>query len=112
MAVMPIAPANAAPMTAGLMQVSQGANVGQLAQQAAQANPLASFQEFFANAVGETNALQTQSVEAQKRLLVGDSEDVHSVMIAMEKASLGFQLTMAVRNKVIDAYQEVMRMQI
>jgi flagellar hook-basal body complex protein FliE len=53
-----------------------------------------------------------EAQEAKQRLLVGESDDLHGVMIAMEKAGLAFQLTMTVRNKVIEAYQEVMRMQI
>ena len=108
----PLAPSLGSPVTAGLMQVSQAANPLQLAQQAAQSAPLATFQDFFADAVKQTSALQAQAGEAQKRLLVGDTDDLHGVMIAMEKAGLAFQMTMAVRNKVIDAYQEVMRMQI
>jgi flagellar hook-basal body complex protein FliE len=113
MAITPIAGATAAPVTAGLLQLSQGANAAQVAQQAAaQSAPLASFQQFFADAVSQTNNLQNQAQESQRRLLIGESDDLHGVMIAMEKADMAFQLTMAVRNKVIDAYQEVMRMQI
>jgi flagellar hook-basal body complex protein FliE len=96
-------------MTAGMLQVAQGA---QLAAGAAQAGPLASFQEFFADAVKRTNDLDVQSREKQRQLLVGETDNIHEVMIAMEKAGLSFQLTLAVRNKVIEAYQEVMRMQI
>lgn len=115
MAIAPIAGINHAPMTAGLMQVSQGMGLASAAQQAAlaaNAAPMASFQEFFADAAKQTNGLQGQAEEAKQRLLVGESDDLHGVMIAIEKADLAFQLTMAVRNKVIDAYQEVMRMQI
>jgi flagellar hook-basal body complex protein FliE len=111
MAIVPIAPVNTAPMTAGLMQIAQGAASPAMAsQQALQASP-ASFQEFFADAVKQTNQLGNEASDAQRSLLVGDSDNLHGVMIAMEKADLAFQMTMAVRNKVIDAYQEVMRMQ-
>lgn len=114
MALAPIAGVGNAPMTAGLMQVSQGAGLAaaQQAATAANAAPMASFQEFFADAVKQTNGLQVEAQEAKRRLLVGESDDLHGVMIAMEKAGLAFQLTMTVRNKVIEAYQEVMRMQI
>ena len=112
MAIAPIAAATTAPVTAGMLQLSQGANAAQIAQATAQSAPLASFQQFFADAVSQTNSLQNQAQEAQRRLLVGESDDLHGVMIAMEKSSLSFQLTLAVRNKVIEAYQEVMRMQI
>ena len=79
---------------------------------AAQSSPVASFQEFFADAVKQTSRLNEQEEGAQRALLVGDTDNLHGVMIAMEKADMAFQLTMAVRNKVIEAYQEVMRMQI
>ena len=114
MAIAPIAPNVSQPVTAGLLQMSQGNAMAMAAQsaQSASAAPLASFQEFFADAVKQTNDLQQNAGKAQQRLLVGDSDDLHGVMIAMEKAGLAFQLTMSVRNKVIEAYQEVMRMQI
>lgn len=115
--IAPVAPAltPAAPalggignMTAGMMQLTQGAALGAAAQGA----PLATFQEFFADAVKKTNQLQMQAQDKQRQLLVGETDNVHDVMIAMEKAGLSFQLTLAVRNKVVEAYQEVMRMQI
>jgi flagellar hook-basal body complex protein FliE len=112
MAVAPIAAAASTPVTAGMLQLAQSSNPAQVAQAATQTAPLASFQQFFADAVSQTNGLQNKAEEAQRRLLVGESDDLHGVMIAMEKASLSFQLTLAVRNKVIEAYQEVMRMQI
>ncbi len=61
-----------------------------------------------------------QSVEKQERqarqmtdqFITGQTSDVHSLMIASEKAMLGIQLTVQVRNKVIEAYQEIMRTQL
>lgn len=44
-------------------------------------------------------------------LLKGDRQDLHNVMIAVEKADVSFQLMMQVRNKIVNAYQEVSRMQ-
>ena len=46
------------------------------------------------------------------KLATGKIEDISQVTIAAEKASIALQLTMQVRNKVMDAYQEVMRMQV
>jgi flagellar hook-basal body complex protein FliE len=45
-------------------------------------------------------------------VLSGEVQDVHSAMTAMQKADLSFQMMMQVRNKLIDAYHEVMRMQV
>jgi flagellar hook-basal body complex protein FliE len=45
-------------------------------------------------------------------LLSGSSEDFHEFLIASEKATVGLQLTLQMRNKVVDAYKEIMRMQV
>lgn len=71
-----------------------------------------SFSEYLQNALTEVNNLQKTSEAANIQLAAGDNIDLHSVMIAGEKANLALQLTVQVRNKVIEAYQEVMRMQV
>ncbi len=115
--IAPVAPAltPAAPQVASLGNLTAGMlqlGAGPMAGAAAQAAPLATFQDFFADAVKRTNQLQQQAQDKQRQLLVGETDNIHDVMIAMEKAGLSFQLTLAVRNKVVEAYQEVMRMQI
>lgn len=70
------------------------------------------FGEFLTEALGEVNGLQKEAATASYRLAAGQLEDVSQVTIAAEKASIAMQLTMQVRNKAIDAYQEVMRMQV
>ena len=70
------------------------------------------FGEFLTDALGEVNKLQHDSSQASFDLAAGKLQDVSQVTIAAEKASIAMQLTMQVRNKVIDAYQEVMRMQV
>jgi len=45
-------------------------------------------------------------------LIAGESKNLHETMIAMEKADISFRLMMGVRNKIIEAYQEIMRMQV
>lgn len=70
------------------------------------------FSEFFSEALNNVNELQSNAKEASIKLAAGQIEDISEVMIASEKASVALQLTMQVRNKVVDAYQEVMRMQV
>ena len=70
------------------------------------------FSEFLTGALGEVNKLQASSVKASFDLAAGNLQDVSQVTIATEKANIALQLTMQVRNKVIDAYQEVMRMSV
>ena len=43
--------------------------------------------------------------------MTGESQDLHTTVIAMQKADLSFQMMMQVRNKIVQAYQEIMRMQ-
>lgn len=71
-----------------------------------------SFGQFLQDAMSEVNNLQQQSGNVKQQLLTGNVDDVHQVMIAAEKASVALQLTVQVRNKVIEAYQEIMRMQV
>lgn len=70
------------------------------------------FSDVFKNALKEVSAAQNVSDKKTDQLLTGEVKDVHEVMIASQKASLSLQMTMQVRNKVVEAYQEVMRMQV
>ena len=70
------------------------------------------FGEFLTQALGEVNKLENDSAKATFDLAAGKLQDVSQVTIATEKATIAMQLTMQVRNKMIDAYQEVMRMQV
>ncbi|MBS3947251.1 MAG: flagellar hook-basal body complex protein FliE [Dethiobacter sp.] len=70
------------------------------------------FGQMLRQALGEVNKLQQNADVAAKKLVLGEAEDVHQVMIAMEQARLALQLTVQVRNKLVEAYQEISRMQI
>ena len=70
------------------------------------------FSEFLTKAFSDVNNLQHASEKAAFDLAAGKLQDVSQVTIAAEKATIAMQLTMQVRNKMIDAYQEVMRMQV
>lgn len=72
----------------------------------------AGFGEVLKKAIADVDRLQKEADEAARRLVLGEAQDVHQVMIAMEQARLAMQLTVQVRNKVIEAYQEISRMQI
>ena len=71
----------------------------------------APFSDLLTDAVGQVNNLQDQAAAAVKGLMTGSGVDVHQAMIATEKASMGFELALAVRNKAVQAYQQVMSMQ-
>lgn len=60
----------------------------------------------------EVNEAQNEAVQAKTDFVTGRPVEIHDVMIAMERASVAMNLTMAVRNKVLEAYQEIMRTQV
>jgi len=71
-----------------------------------------SFQSVLEGLVGGVEQSQNQAQQAVNNFLSGGNEELHSVALATQRASLEFELFMQVRNKVVSAYQEVMRMQL
>ena len=71
-----------------------------------------SFEKMLAKALEPVNNLQIQSADLDSKLAAGKLEYVHQAMVTGEKASLALDLTIQVRNKVIEAYQEIMRTQV
>lgn len=63
-------------------------------------------------AISDVQSLQEKAGELSQRLVTGEVADVHEVMIAGEEASVAFELMMEIRNKLLEAYQEIMRMQV
>lgn len=70
-----------------------------------------SFADYLKEALGEVNDLQNEAQIQGQKLITGDVDSIHQSMIAYEKASLALQLTVELRNKVVEAYQEIMRIQ-
>lgn len=70
------------------------------------------FGRLFTDLLTKLSALQADADRLAAGLAAGEAVDLHEVMLALEKASLGLQLALQVRNKVVEAYQEIMRMQI
>ena len=69
------------------------------------------FRETLHSAMDDMEQLQGQAESRVAGVLEGNGMDVHSALIAVEKADLSFQLMMQVRNKIVSAYQEISRMQ-
>jgi len=69
------------------------------------------FAETLRSAMDEMGELSAQAQTRVASVLEGTGGDVHSALIAVEKADLSFQLMMQVRNKIVSAYQEISRMQ-
>jgi flagellar hook-basal body complex protein FliE len=71
-----------------------------------------SFGETVKEAINKVNDLQSNADQFANKLASGDSVEIHQAMIAMQKASTALQFTVQVRNKIIDAYQEIMKTQV
>lgn len=71
-----------------------------------------SFADMLSRAIEGVDDSMKESDQKVQDLIAGKTENVHDVMISMQKAQLSFQLMVEVRNKAIEAYQEISRMQI
>ncbi|KJS10871.1 MAG: flagellar hook-basal body protein FliE [Peptococcaceae bacterium BRH_c8a] len=99
MQIMPIA----LPVTKGTLPKTNPANT------IAETN---SFKDVFDKTINNLNDKQLNANENVQKFLTGEIQDIHTVMIAMEEAKLSMQLAVEVRNKLVEAYQELSRMQV
>ena len=74
--------------------------------------PAVGFDNLLGKFVNEVNAKQMSAGDAMTGVLSGQNVPLHEAMIAMEEASVSFQLMVEVRNKLLEGYQELMRMQV
>jgi flagellar hook-basal body complex protein FliE len=74
--------------------------------------PQTNFVDVIKEAVGDVNMLQVQAGKAVEQMVSGEATNIHDVMIAIEKARTSFDLLLEVRNKALDMYRELMRMQV
>lgn len=70
------------------------------------------FQDIITNVIEKVDAPKAEADRAVERFLSGEGEELHTAVLAVERAELAFELFLQVRNKVVQAYQEIMRMQI
>jgi flagellar hook-basal body complex protein FliE len=90
-------------------QIMQGVNGG---QQKTTGEAHQQFSSYLKNAINEVNNAQVSSNEITTRLVNNEGVELHDVLIAQQKASVAMSLTMEVRNKGVEAYQEIMRMHV
>jgi flagellar hook-basal body complex protein FliE len=91
-----------------LDQLDPGANAATLAP----AESATSFQNVLGGFVNEVSQKQAAANDAVNGLLSGQNVGLHQAVISMEEASVSFQMMVEVRNKLLDSYQELMRMQV
>src|SRR6185369_10093630 len=69
------------------------------------------FKNVLQGAIDQVEGASANANQSVQNFLSGDGEDLHSTVLAVQRASLEFDMLMQVRNKVVSAYQEIMRMQ-
>jgi len=78
--------------------------------QAGNSEEIESFGNLLQSFIGDVNNLQSNADQMVQKFALGQVEDVHQVVVAAEEASIAFQLFLEIRNKLVDAYHELMRM--
>lgn len=71
-----------------------------------------SFAQVLKDGMEKVNQAQNEADHGVKELLAGRAKNIHETMLLLEKADMTFKMAMQVRNKIIDAYREVMKMQV
>ncbi len=70
------------------------------------------FTEFLKEAIDKVDSAQKEAQKEVQKMVTGEETNIHKTLIAMEKADLSFNLMMQIRNKLMDAYNELMRTQV
>ena len=71
-----------------------------------------SFADSLKNSINKVNDMQKEANSSIESLVTGDSTSIHETLVAVEKADIALKLMTQVRNKIIDAYNEIMKMQV
>jgi flagellar hook-basal body complex protein FliE len=98
-------------MSVSIPSIRTPAAIPSIDPAAAQRSPSGEFRSTLAEAIGRVEEFQKTSATTIDKFLSGEDEEIHKVALATQQAEIAFDLFLQVRNKVISAYQEVMRMQ-
>jgi flagellar hook-basal body complex protein FliE len=110
MAIQPIGPQLPTPPTLRLDLAESSTAAPRLTSTGGAGEAANSFAQLFNNAVSQIDGLQKVSDANRIKLATGEPVDMHDVVLSAEQANLSFQLGLQIRNKLLEAYQEVMRM--
>ncbi|NLD45627.1 MAG: flagellar hook-basal body complex protein FliE [Clostridiaceae bacterium] len=75
-------------------------------------NIIGSFGDYLNSALKEVSKLEMEASKITDEFAAGKTDNIHQVMIAAQKSEIALQFTMQIRNKIVEAYQEIMRMQV
>lgn len=87
------------------------ADIGQ-AKKEMQETAKTSFGDVLKDSIKKVGELEKEAGQEVEKLVKMESGDIHNTMIAIEKADISFQMMMQIRNKIISAYEEIMRIQV
>ena len=97
-------------MSAPILPIS-GATLPDAIRPAGQPGGAGGFQDVLSSAIQQVEAIGQNASTSVERFLAGDGEELHTTILATQQAELSFDLFLQMRNKVVSAYQEIMRMQ-
>lgn len=100
------------PVTLAKVQSTQALGAASGAQKAQVADGVQGFGQTLETALGNLSQMQANSDQAMQKLAAGENVDLHQVMIATEQTDIAFRVALSLRDKLVEAYQEVMRMQV
>lgn len=98
-------------MSSPISPISAGGLAPALIQVPGATSPPGAFQQVLDGAIGRVEGLARAADQSVERFLAGEGEELHGTVMATQRAELAFELFLQVRNKVVQAYQEIMRMQ-
>ena len=97
-------------MTAPISNITPIA-LPQLPPSSSSAGQPGEFQKVLAGTINDLESMNNNAADSVQKFLSGENEELHTTILATQKAELAFELGLQVRNKVVDAYQEIMKMQ-
>ena len=100
------------PVTLAKVQSTQNIGATTGAQKTQTADGAQGFGQTLDTALGNLSQMQANSDQAMQKLASGENVDLHQVMIATEQTDIAFRVALSLRDKLVEAYQEVMRMQV
>jgi flagellar hook-basal body complex protein FliE len=97
-------------MTLPISQIGAASGIEQLKPMAPAGAP-GDFQNVLDSTIQNLSSLNQDASGAVQKFMTGENEELHSMVLATQRAEIAFDLGLQVRNKVVQAYQEIMRMQ-
>jgi flagellar hook-basal body complex protein FliE len=97
-------------MSISILPIS-GATLPQAIRPAGQPGGAGGFQDVLSSAIQKVETIGQNASASVERFLSGEGEELHTTILATQQAELSFDLFLQARNKVVGAYQEIMRMQ-